>query len=125
MNEYAGPMGLANQQIRDAIDGFVAERVASRRLPGLLERTDAMLTELEMLNLMEVRRTPSSLVVALSALVADLPFEYTPRIGPRPKPTAVIDVVFDIQARIFNSMYGSEPSDSLPEPADQLIEVAS
>ena len=125
MNEYAGPMGLANQQIRDAIDGFVAERVASRRLPGLLERTDAMLTELEMLNLMEVRRTPSSLVVALSALVADLPFEYAPRIGPRPKPTAVIDVVFDIQARIFNSMYGSEPSDSLPQPADQLIEVAS
>ena len=125
MNEYAGPMGLANQQIRDAIDGFVAERVASRRLPGLLERTDAMLTELETLNLMEVRRTPPSLVVALFALVADLPFEYTPRIGPRPKPTAVIDVVFDIQARIFNSMYGSEPSDSLPEPADQLIEVAS
>src|SRR5438132_10663820 len=125
MNEYAGPMGLANQQVRDAIDGFVAERVASRRLPRLLERTDAMLTELEMLNLMEVRRTPSSLVVALSALVADLPFDYTPRIGPRPKPTAVIDVVFDIQARIFNSMYGSEPSDSLPQPADQLIEVAS
>jgi len=125
MNEYAGPMGLANQQIRDAIDGFVAERVASRRLPGLLERTDAMLTELEMLNLMEVRRTPASQLAALAALVADLPFEYTARTGPGAKPAAVIDVVFDIQARIFNSMYGSDGSDRLPEPADQLIEVAS
>ena len=118
MNEYAGPMGLANQEIRDAIDGFVAERVARRRLPALLERTDAMLTELETLNLMEVRRTPLSLVAALAALVAELPFEYAPRVGPRPSPTAAIDVVFDIQAGIFNVMYGSEPS-------DQLIEVAS
>jgi hypothetical protein len=118
-------MELANQEIRDAIDGFVAERVANRRLPALLERTDAMLTELETLNLMEVRRTPASQVAALAALVADLPFEYVPRIGPRPKPTAVIEVVFDIQARIFNSIYGSEPSDPLTEPAVQLIEVAS
>jgi hypothetical protein len=118
-------MGLANQEIRDASARSAAERLGNRRLPALLERTDVMLAELETLNLMEVRRTPTSQVAALSALVADLPFEYTPRIGPRAKPTAVIDVVFDIQARIFNSMYGSEPSDPLTEPADPLIEVAS
>ena len=125
MSEYAGPMELANQEIREAIDRFAANRLGSRRLPALLERTDAMLTKLETLNLMEVRRTPASHVAALAALVADLPFEYTPRIGPGAKPAAVIDVVFDIQARIFNSMYGSDGSDRLPEPADQLIEVAS
>ena len=62
MSEYAGPMELANEEIREAIDRFAANRLGSRRLPALLERTDAMLTELEMLNLMEVRRTPSSLV---------------------------------------------------------------
>ena len=125
MNEYAGPMGLANQEIREAIDSFAAERLGSRRLPALLERTDAMLTELETLNLMEMRRMPASLVGALAGLVGDLPFEYTPRIGPRPSPTGAIDVVFDIQAGIFNLMYGSEPSDRLTQPADQLIEVAS
>ena len=125
MNEYAGPMGLANQEIRDAIDGFVAARMARRRLPALLERTDAMLSELETLNLMAVRRTPAPVRAALTALVADLPFEYTPRIGPRPSPTAAIDLVFDIQAGIFNLMYGSDPSDQLTGPADQMTEVAS
>ena len=125
MSEHAGPMELANEEIREAIDRFAANRLGSRRLPALLERTDAMLTELEMLNLMEVRRTPASQLAALAALVADLPFEYTARIGPGAKPAAVIDVVFDIQARIFNSMDGSDGSDRLPDPADQLIEVAS
>ena len=125
MSEYAGPMGLANQEIRDAIDRFRAERLGSRRLPALLERTDTMLTELETLNLMEARRTPAPLRSALTALIAELPFEYTPRIGPRPKPTAAIDVVFEIQAGIFNLMYGTEPVDQLTEPADRLIEVAS
>jgi hypothetical protein len=125
MSEHAGPMGLANQEIRDAIDRFAAERLGSRRLPTLLERTDAMLTELETLNLMEVRRTPLPLRSALTALVADLPFECAPRIGPRPSPTAAIEVVFEIQAGIFKLIYGSEPSDLSPEPADQLIEVAS
>jgi len=125
MSEYAGPMGLANQEIRDAMDGFMAKRLSGRRLPALLERTDAMLAELETLNLMEVRRTPTPLRAALTALVADLPFEFTPRIGPRPSPTAAIEVVFEIQSGIFNVIYGSEPSDLEPEPADQLIEVAS
>jgi len=125
MSEYAGPMELANEEIREAIDRFAANRLGSRRLPALLERTDAMLTELEMLNLMEVLGTPASQLAALAALVADLPFEYTARIGPGAKPAAVIDVVFDIQARIFNSMDGSDGSDRLPDPADQLIEVAS
>ena len=125
MNEYAGPMALANQDIRDAIDRFVAARMARRRLPALLERTDDMLSELETLNLMAVPRTPAPVLAALTALVADLPFEYTPRIGPRPSPTAAIELVFDIQAGIFNLMYGSDPSDQLAEPADHVIEVAS
>ena len=86
---------------------------------------EELVAELETLNLMEVRRTPASHLAALAALVADLPFEYTARIGPGAKPAAVIDVVFDIQARIFNSMDGSDGSDRLPDPADQLIEVAS
>jgi hypothetical protein len=126
MSMNAGPMGSANREIRDAIDGFVAERLASRRLPTLLERTDTMLAELETLNLMEVRSTPASLRSALTALVADLPFEYAPRIGPRVSPTAAIDVVFEIQAGIFHLMYGTEPvTPPATEPATEPIEMAS
>jgi hypothetical protein len=116
-------MGLANQEIRDAIDSFAAERLGSRRLPALLDRTDAILTELETLNLMEVRSTPPPLRAALMALVAELPFEYLPRIGPRPSPTAAIEVVFDIQEGLFNLMYGTQPSEQLAEPPDQLTET--
>jgi hypothetical protein len=111
-------MGLANQEIRDAVDEFAAERLAGQRLPALLKRSDAMLTELETLNLMEVQRTPATIRSALTALVADLPFDYTPRLGPRPTPTAAINVVFTIQDGILNLIYGTEPS-------DQLLEVAS
>jgi hypothetical protein len=110
-------MGLANQQIRDAFDEFAAERLLGRRLPELLRRTDALLTELETLNLMEVARTPGSLRVALTGLIGDLPFEYTLRLGPRANPTAVIDVVFDIQARLFPLMFGTGSDGDLLEVA--------
>ena len=33
MSENTGPMGLANQQIREAFDEFAAGRLAGRRLP--------------------------------------------------------------------------------------------
>jgi hypothetical protein len=112
-SEYAGPMGLANQQIRDAFDEFAAERLARRRLPALLQRTDAMLAELEALNLMQVRRAPAAWRSELTALVADLPFEYEPRIKPHASPTSAIDLVFDIQARLFQLMFGTESDDDL------------
>jgi hypothetical protein len=110
-------MGLANQEIRDAIDAFGAEQRESRRLPALRERTDAMLTELEALNLMRVPRVPSSLRSELSALVAELPFAYERRINTRPSPTAAIDVVFGIQEGLFRLMFGTEPEDERPEVA--------
>ena len=118
MSETRGPMGLANQEIRDAIDQFATERRAQRRLPALLERTDTILNELESLNLIQVRRTPRALRSDLATLVADLPFDYTPPIGPRPSPAAAIDVVFGIQEGIFRLMF--EPlTDAEP------LEVAS
>ena len=105
MSENKGPMGLANQEIRDSIDQFAAQRRAQRRLPALLERTDAILNELEGLNLIKVRRTPRALRSDLVTLVADLPFDYTPPIKPRPSPAAAIDVVFGIQEGIFRLMF--------------------
>src|SRR5712664_298477 len=118
MTENSGPMRLANQEIRHAIDEFALQRLASRRLPSLLARTDAMLTELETLNLMRVRRAPTSFRSEVTALVADLPFNYTPRISQRPSPKAAIDLMFDIQAGLFHLMSGVEPE-------DESLEVAS
>ena len=113
----SGPLGSANQEIRAAIDAFVEGRRASRRLPSLLKRTDAMLAELETLNLLNVRRAPASWHSELSALVTDLPFEYKPRIAQRPSPTAAIDVVFDIQSGLFRLIASAEFEDELLEAA--------
>lgn len=117
VNHTSGPLGSANQEIRAAIDAFVEGRRAGRRLPSLLERTDAMLTELETLNLLNVRRAPASWYSELSALVSDLPFEYQPRIAQHPSPTAAIDVVFDIQSGLFGLMASAEFEDELVEAA--------
>lgn len=111
----SGPMGSANQEIRAAIDAFVEGRRAGRRLPSLLERTDAMLTELETLNLLKARRAPASWYSELIALVTDLPFEYQPRIVQHPSPTAAIDVVFEIQRGLFRLMASTEFEDELLE----------
>jgi len=116
-SHISGPLGSANQEIRNAIDAFVEGRRASRRLPSLLKRTDAMLTELETLNLLKVRRAPASWYSELSALVTDLPFEYQPRIARHPSPTAAIDVVFDIQSGLFRLMSSAEFEDELLEAA--------
>ncbi|MEA2636879.1 MAG: hypothetical protein QOH92_3646 [Chloroflexota bacterium] len=117
MSEHDGPMGLACQEIRNAIDEFAAERHEGRRLPALLQRTDALLAELETLNLMAVRRTPPSLRSDLTRLATVLPFAYMPPIGPRPSPTAAMDVVFEIQAGLFRLMYGTEADAEAPEEA--------
>ena len=81
----------------------------------LLRRTDAMLTELEALHLLQVTHVPASRRSELVALVADLPFEYEPRIGQRFTPTTAIDLVFDIQEGLFWLMTGAEPDDELLE----------
>ena len=113
-----GPLGSANQEIRAAIDAFEVGQRAGRRLPSLLKRTDAMLAELETLNLLHVRRAPASWYSELSTLVTDLPFEYSPRIEHRRSPTAAIDIVFEIQRGLFRLMTGAEVH-------DELLEVAS
>lgn len=118
MNHISGPLGLANQEIRDAIDAFLERRRARGRLPALLRRTDAMLAELEALNLLQVRRAPVSWHSELSALVTDLPFEYRPRIVQQPSPTAAIEVVFQIQGCLFRLMTRAEFE-------DELLQVAS
>ena len=70
-----------------------------------------MVEELEGLNLHDVSRVDFSWSPRLALLFACLPFDYRPRIRANPSPTEVLDVVFDVQAYLFerkNAMIGSE-----------------
>ncbi len=51
-------------------------------------------------------RVPDQLRSELIGLVDDLPFEFAPAIKPRPKPKALIDIVFDIQQDLFGMIRG-------------------
>jgi hypothetical protein len=80
-------------------------------------RTDRMLTELEVLNVLDVERAPESWLWQLAELVADLPFEYQPPIGQEPSPTAAIEVVFEIQEGLLRSITGTDADEGLLETA--------
>src|SRR5207245_869669 len=101
-----GPIGLANQAIRQCLDDFATERRARQRLTSLLARTDAMLAELE--NLLGLRQVTGSGRSELAELVRDIAFGDAPQIGWRPSLTASIDLIFEIQGRLFDEMYGNK-----------------
>ena len=107
MGEKKGPLGLACQEIRIAVDHFASDQRRGRRLPSFVARTDRLLAELESLNLRRVRRVPSRLRSELVVLVADLPFEYVAPLSQRPSPTTAIDLVFDIQQGLFRMISGT------------------
>ena len=107
MGEKKGPLGLACQEIRIAIDRFATDQRRGRRLRSLIARTDQLLAELETLNLRKMRCVPSRLRSELLVLVGDLPFEYTAPLRQRPSPTATIDLVFDIQQGLFPMISGT------------------
>ena len=70
-----------------------------------------MVEELEGLNLHDVSTVDFSWSPRLALLFACLPFDYRPRIRAHPSPTELLDVVFDVQAYLFerkNAMMSSE-----------------
>jgi hypothetical protein len=103
-----GPLGSASQEIRLASERYAIWQIRSRRMISPLMRTDQMLAALEELNMLDVERVPESWLWELGELVADLPFEYDPKVGKQPSPTAAIDLVFDIQERLLELITGIE-----------------
>jgi hypothetical protein len=102
-----------------ASERYTVGRLRSRRMASLLMRTDQMLTALEELNVLAVKQVPESWLWQLGELVADLPLEYWPTVGPQLSPTAAIDVVFDIQAHLLEDITGVEAEH------DERLETAS
>jgi hypothetical protein len=117
--DAVGPLEAACEDVRLASEQSAVARLRSRRIASLLMLTDQMLMELEVLNLRDVERVPESWLWQLAELVANLPYEYQPRIGQQPSPTAAIDVVFEIQEGLLRSITGRDPD------YDDLLETAS
>ena len=101
-----GPMRLACEEIRIRMDEFASAQRGIRRTEFLIERTDQILAQLATLNLRGFPRVPPALRARLIRLVDDLPFEFVKLIRPRPTPTALIDLVFDIQQELFATIRG-------------------
>lgn len=71
------------------------------RVVRLMRLTDAMVDELEQLNLDGVERVRSQWRTRLTFLFSGLPFEYEPWLRAYPSPTEVLDVLFDVQGRLL------------------------
>lgn len=117
----------ASARIQDAIDAIhaakhsaMASLLERERIPQLIRWTDAMIEELEELNLLEVRRVDISWRPRLALLFSCLPFEYRPSMRAHPSPTQIVDVLFDIQAHLFNLKNGRETWAARTRPLDQV-----
>jgi hypothetical protein len=118
-HDAIGPLESTSREVRLASERFVLESLRRRRLASLLQRTDQMLAGLEQLNLLDVERVPEAWPSQLAALIAEMPFEFQPPVGQHPSPTAAIDALFDLQARLLQSITGTEAE------ADDPLEAAS
>jgi len=81
-----------------------------------------MVEELEGLNLHDVSTVDFSWSPRLALLFACLPFDYRPRIRAHPSPTEVLDVVFDVQAYLFerkNAIMSSELGEVVARELDR------
>jgi hypothetical protein len=76
------------------------------RIRRLMRWTDAMIDELEQLNLRGTRHVMAAWKPRLSLLFAALPFEYEPNIRAYPAPSELLDVMFEIQDRLLGIKNG-------------------
>jgi len=78
------------------------EDARQEHVEELIRLSDAMVDELERLNLAGVARVAYEWRERLAFLFAAVPFAYTPRLRAHPSPTEVLDVLFDLQAPLLD-----------------------
>jgi len=118
-------MADVNRELLDVMTDDWWRGLDRARLPRLIALTDAMLDELELLNLGDVPRVSAEWRERLVQLFVSLPFEYRPRLRAFPSPTEVLDVVFDVQERLFalKNHGAGELSAGLPSMDAQDVDV--
>ncbi len=98
---HNGTIDEASREICRRIVGARRRELPLARIQHLLRLTDAIIGELERLNLEQVERVGAEWRERLTLLFAELPFPYTPWLRAHPSPTEVLDVLFDIQGRVL------------------------
>jgi hypothetical protein len=112
-------------RMRIAVEDMAREAAKARRrteererMSGLIRSIDAMVEELELLNLHDVTVVPESWRGRLALLFATLPLDYQPRLHPYPwAPTEVLDTLFDLQGELFELRSAGSSTESA-ESAD-------
>jgi len=102
-----GPMGVAVEEMARELAEARLRALERDRTSTLISWTDSMIAELEVLNLHDVTRVPVDWRGRLALLFASLPFKYVPRLNQYPwSPTELLDVLFDLQAYLFDLKNG-------------------
>jgi hypothetical protein len=96
-----GSMDEARREIRRHAVWAGRRHPERDRVVRLMRLTDEMMDELEQLNLDGVQRVRAEWRTRLTFLFSGLPFHYVPWLRAYPSPTEVLDVLFDLQARLL------------------------
>ncbi|HSR25076.1 MAG TPA: hypothetical protein VLW53_16090 [Candidatus Eisenbacteria bacterium] len=90
------------REIRWHLERAERRELEHRQIQQLVRATDAIVDELERLNLQHVERLEGEWKRRLTLLFAALPFPYTPWLRAHPSPSEVLDVLFDVQGRLLD-----------------------
>jgi hypothetical protein len=97
-----GGIGAAVADASREAERLQDARSRLRRIRRLILVTDAMIEELEQENLRELELVPRRWRARLSALFASLPFSYRPSLDHLRRPTDVLDILYELQGRLFS-----------------------
>jgi hypothetical protein len=97
-----GSLDEACHEIRHHLARARRRQPERERVQRLIDLTDALVEELEQLNLAAVRRVGGEWRQRLTSLFSALPYPYVPSLRAHPSPTEVLDVLFDVQALLLD-----------------------
>lgn len=96
-----GAIDAASREIGLHLEHARQRELECERLESLVRMTDAIVDELERLNLDQVERVNGDWKRRLAHLFSALPFPYSPWLRAHPSPTEVLGVLFDVQGRLL------------------------
>jgi hypothetical protein len=96
-----GGIQAAADQARRDLD-HAATRARPSRVRRLIELTDAMVEDLERQNLSDVSQLSAEWWTRLAVLQSSLPFDLDTRASRPRTPTQLLQLVFEVQERLFD-----------------------
>ena len=121
MTSQIGSMDEARREIRRHAAWAGRRHPERDRVVRLMRITDEMMDELEQLNLEGVERVRAEWRTRLAFLFSGLHFHYVPWLRAYPSPTEVLDVLFDLQARLLELKRQQTPQPATPRGTARWI----